>query len=371
MSRMEGSFQAAIVVIVIAMPLLAQARDIRVRLLKHVPNLQIVADHVEVDDESFATATITPDPKRGAWLIVSDRGKRRVPFGPIEIQAEKILLNHEEAPQHLMLHVRRDNSLDVVAFLSLEEYLKGVIPSEMPGGWPKAALMAQAVAARSYAYHRMTEHEALDFDVETSVVDQQFKFTPAPPSKKVSSVIAQTKDLVLVDDHRAVYEALYHADCGGMTETPENVWGGKNAVEAHADSPHPSRHWQVDLKRKSLVEKFTRYFGLDHAANLRSLQAVGRSPAGRVKEIRVDLSDAGVKEISSQEFRKIVGYEEIPSTNFQMSWWGKMLHIAGLGQGHGVGLCQLGARAMAEQGKSFRTILKFYYPSAHIARMAE
>lgn len=369
MSRTGGIIQTALVLAAIAAPKLSHARDIRVRILKHVSDVRIVAENVEVDDESFSSATITPDPKRGAWLIVSEGKKRRIPFGPIELTARKILLNQEETPRHIQLHVRQDNGIDVVAFLPLDDYLKGVIPSEMPGGWPSEALKAQAIAARSYAYRRMLERQPLDFDIESTVVDQQFRFIPEAGPKKVLNVIAQTRDMVLVDDSQAVYEALYHADCGGMTESPDNVWGGKNAAEAHADNPHRSRHWQVELERQSLVNKFTQYFGLSRTANLRSLQAVGRSPAGRVKEIRVDLSDAGVKEISSQEFRKIVGYDQIPSANFQMSWWGRMLHIAGLGQGHGVGLCQLGARAMAEQGKTFREILNFYYPRTHIARL--
>lgn len=369
MSRTGGIIQTALAIALVATPKLTQARDIRVRILKHVSDLRIAAENVEVDEESFPFATITPEPKRGAWLIVSEGKKHRIPFGPIEISARKILLNQEEAPRRLQLHVRQDNAIDVVAFLPLDEYLKGVVPSEMPGGWPSEALKAQAIAARSYAYRRMLERQPLEFDVESSVIDQQFKFTTDASPKKVLNIISQTKDMVLVDDNKSVFEALYHADCGGMTETTDNVWGGKSNLETRADSPHRSRHWQVELERQSLVNKFTQYFGLPRTANLRSLQAVGRSPGGRVKEIRVDLSDAGVKEISSQEFRKIVGYDQLPSANFQMSWWGKMLHIAGLGQGHGVGLCQLGARAMAEQGKNFREILEFYYPRTHLTRL--
>jgi stage II sporulation protein D len=209
----------------------------------------------------------------------------------------------------------------------------------------------------------------LDFDVEATVLDQQFKFSSEPPPRKIATVVKETKGLVLIDSEKEVTEALYHADCGGMTESPDNVWGGKHELHTQQDSPHRSRHWQVEFERQGLVQKFTQYFGLNRTPNLRSLQAVGRSAGGRVKEIRVDLSDAGVKQISSQEFRSIVGYDKIPSANFRISWLGPRLHISGQGSGHGVGLCQLGARAMAEQGKTFREILNFYYPKSAIAQL--
>jgi stage II sporulation protein D len=327
-----------------------------------------MAEKLTINGRFFENATMVSDPVRRTWTIQSENKKIRLALAPIEFEAERLELNDIDAPSHIKLHVRFDGTFDAVAIMPLEEYLKGVIPSEMPGGWPQEALKAQAIAARSYAYKRTIARQNLQFDVETSVLDQQYKFT-RQPSKKVERVVTATKDLVLMDDTFDVQEALYHADCGGMTETSNNVWGGKTEVQAHVDNPHPSRRWKVEFERQSLINKFTDYYGLNHKANLRSLQAVGRSPAGRVKEIRVDLSDAGVKQISSQEFRKIVGYDQIPSANFQISWWGRVLQIVGLGQGHGVGLCQLGARAMAEQGKSFREILSFYYPRMHVAHL--
>jgi stage II sporulation protein D len=350
------------------LPQSARAYDIRVRMLKHASQIKIEAQKLSVNGRFFERASVQSEPAHGAWLIQSENKKLRLKLGPIELEAEELNMNGQPAPPHLQMHVRHDGSFDVIAVMPLEEYLKGVLPSEMPAGWPSEALKAQAIAARSYAYKRTLARRDLQYDVEASVLDQQYKFI-ANPSKKIARVIDQTKDMVVMDETFDVKEALYHADCGGMTETSANVWGGKTEVRAQADSPHRSRHWQVELARQSLIDKFSQYYGLHRKANLRSLQAVGRSPAGRVKEIRVDLSDAGVKEISSQEFRKIVGFDQVPSANFQISWWGRMLHIAGLGQGHGVGLCQLGARAMAERGKSFREILGFYYPHTHVARL--
>lgn len=256
-----------------------------------------------------------------------------------------------------------------VLSLPMEEYLKGVVPHEMPSGWPLEALKAQAVAARSFAYHRLRQRQTRAFDLEAGILDQQFDITS--PIRKIDQAVEATRDLVLVDKSGEVFEAFYHADCGGQTEVEANVWGGESLNASRVDCAHPTRHWDVDFSRTDLLQLLLKHFDLPKATPLKSLQAVGHSASGRVKQVRVDFGSDRTFLISSQEFRQLVGFHRLPSTNFQVRWIGPWLHVTGVGQGHGVGLCQYGARALASQGASFREILRFYYPRAHLSNVGE
>ncbi len=251
-----------------------------------------------------------------------------------------------------------------VMTLPLEEYLRGVVPHEMPATWPNEALKAQAVAARSFAYRRILERPSREYDVDASVVDQQFKFSA--PSKKIDRVLEATRDMVLVNGSNEIFETYYHADCGGITESAANVWGGESLSPSKPDCEHETRHWTVKLSRKDLVKRLVSHFKLPEESQLKSLQTVGHSASGRVEYLRADFTSGAWRIFSSQEFRRLIGFERVPSTNFQLRWSGSTLLMTGSGQGHGVGLCQRGARAMAEQGKSFRDILAFYYPTARL-----
>jgi stage II sporulation protein D len=277
-------------------------------------------------------------------------------------------MNGHSVPPHILLYPK-STGVDVIAILPMEDYLAGVVPSEMPSSWPKEALKAQAIAARSFAYNRILQRTDREFDVESDILDQEYN--PSTVSPRLQHIVSQTRELVLLNESDQILEALYHADCGGMTENAGSVWGGRAAATSHPDCPHPSRHWKVDLDRHSLVDQIINYFGLGPTTQLNSLQAVGRDSAGRVKEVRVDLragpgGENSVHSLSSQEFRRMLGYRRIPSTNFRLTWLGPYLHLDGLGDGHGVGLCQRGARALAESGRTFEEILRFYYPGSRL-----
>jgi stage II sporulation protein D len=97
----------------------------------------------------------------------------------------------------------------------------------------------------------------------------------------------------------------------------------------------------------------------------------GRTPSGRVSNVIASLdAEGGAKSvaISSQEFRKVFGFEKIQSTDFKLSWLGEQLQLDGLGSGHGVGLCQTGAKTFAEGGADYHVILKTYYPRASLIK---
>lgn len=349
---------------------LAEARDIRVRLFKRAKQFTLIAGNgvFRIGDKRMHFKSLVLNFANGHFRYALDEQYKKVRPSALRVHAENITINGDAHPEKLALRAHLDGSVDVIALMAIEQYLRGVVPSEMYSNWPIEALKAQAIAARSYAYQRMQGREGMAFDVEASVADQQFKYYADKVPKRIDRALQETRDVILYGEKERVFEALYHADCGGMTENAANVWGG-TASQKRADCPHPTRHWRAELDRKSLVDQFISHFKLPKQTGIKSLQAVGRSQAGRVREVRVAFTEGSARHLSSQAFRKIVGYDRVPSSNFELSWLGPQLKIAGLGQGHGVGLCQLGARALAKAGKTAEEILQFYYPKTHLAQV--
>lgn len=339
---------------------------VRVRLMKNIKEVTVIAEagvlHFDGEEVEFKTAILNF--ANGRWRLSIDQDYQTKNNQTFSVQADLISLNGKVTSKTLKFNQRTTSTIDIVNILPLEEYLRGVVPSEMYSRWPLEALKAQAIAARSYAYHRMQERKDSPYDVDASTWDQRFK-VDIEIDKNVDRAISQTRNMVLVDKSHRVVEALYHADCGGRTENATAVWGGRSQTSTRT-CDHPTKVWSVNIPRRSLLKKFISYFDLDRTTSLQSLQAVGKTQSGRIKEIRADFSRGGVKLLSAQEFRKIVGFDQIPSASFGMRWLGRNLEIRGRGRGHGVGLCQLGARAMALSGQKVHEILQFYYPESRV-----
>jgi stage II sporulation protein D len=345
-------------------------KDIRVRVVKQASKMVLKAQDGRLEYESksfrFASAEVRLDNSK--FIVLMDGEWNALVAKKLRIHARDLEIDKTDAATDLILEINGDGRLDVIAALPVEQYLKSVLPAEMPLSWPMEALRAQTVAARSFAYRRMIEREGYEWDVEADVTDQKFRAGAINP--KVESLVESTRGLVLLNSQSHILRAFYHADCGGVTEDAHNVWGGNieipSAFVTRPDCPHPSPSWDVSFDRATVISKLKQYFRFKNSIELQSLQSVGRTPTGRVRGIRVNFSELGIRQISSQEFRRIMGFEKLPSTNFRLSWIGKTLKVAGLGRGHGVGLCQLGARTLAEKGSSYKEILQFYYPNTRL-----
>jgi stage II sporulation protein D len=117
--------------------------------------------------------------------------------------------------------------------------------------------------------------------------------------------------------------------------------------------------------RSRLLEEFS----LPKSTNLKTMQVSGRTPSGRVSEVIASFDVEGKfvqAKMAAQQFRKVFGFEKIRSADFSIKWFADQLLINGTGLGHGVGLCQMGARSLADEGMDYRAILKLYYPKAKL-----
>jgi stage II sporulation protein D len=152
------------------------------------------------------------------------------------------------------------------------------------------------------------------------------------------------------------------------------VWPGPHpepVLELHDDpycSACPPAHWSFRISR-SEIESRLRDAGRDVPDGW-TLSVPERDESGRVVSVAVTAPDRKGFTLTGAAFRAAVGYTDLKSTLFEVSTEGDDVLFVGRGAGHGVGLCQWGAKAMAERGKSYREILEFYYPGAQITGLS-
>ncbi|MEK2688381.1 SpoIID/LytB domain-containing protein [Bdellovibrio sp. GT3] len=284
------------------------------------------------------------------------------------IQGENLRVGGQSLPSRVMLAKGAGDQVDVVGVLPLDEYIAGVLASEMPISWPLETLKAQAVAARSYALAVMAEREDKAYHLESSVLDQVFRHIAGddsdPKLKKALQAVHETAGIKLIDRSHKVLKAYYHADCGGHTTHAKNVWsGGVNSGVAVDNScpTNPKANWTVKFTRSEIADKL----------KLPSIQEITldrMTGDTRIRGVQVAVNETDSKYISANEFRQALGFTELRSTLFDLKKNQDEFVFTGRGFGHGVGLCQWGSRALGLKGKNFNQILKHYYPAAQIAQ---
>jgi peptidoglycan hydrolase-like amidase len=230
------------------------------------------------------------------------------------------------------LEVRmRDGELVPIVVTDLETAVASAVAAESLSGTPAEALQAQAIATRSFYLASPARHRDFEF-CDTSHC--QFLREPPSNSSAAGAAAASTKGLVLL--HAGdVLAALFSASCGGRTRTLAEAGMAAESYPYYAVECPPCRstapEWESSLPAKYLA----------------SLE--NRSEAHRI------------------ELGRILGWNVIPGYNYRVTRAGGTIVVHGRGAGHGIGLCQRGASAMAASGADHRAILTYYYPNTAIA----
>jgi stage II sporulation protein D len=259
--------------------------------------------------------------------------------------------------------------------MPLESYLTGVLASEMPLTWPLESLKAQAVAARSYALAVMKERSRKVYQVESNILDQVFRPLAVddegdPLVRKALQAVRETQGQKLVIGNGRTLKAYFHSDCGGHTVSARSVWG--KAVEsgeaADASCPsNPRANWELGISKTKIYAGLKKFFSLGRSP----LQVVGlefeKGEDERVHQVRVAFNEGSPRVLSGNEFRALVGFQDLKSTLFEAKMEGETIRFRGRGFGHGVGLCQWGSRALGLQGVKYAEILRHYYPLARLS----
>ncbi len=272
----------------------------------------------------------------------------------------------------LVFHPLGSGRYDVVEYVNLEEYLYGVLPREVEPSWPLDSLKAQAIVSRTYALSNKITDVNERFDVSNSVLDQVYGGleVEAPESNRA---VDETKGEVLMDSQGKPIQTFFHSSCGGRTELPSHVWKSANAGECFGVVPDafcegdPHYKWQLTMSYSAIRERLRRA-GIN-VRPIKKITIVQKSDSGRADFFGLQ-TGRGVVEVQSNRFRLALGPENLRSTMIINMKAGKSsVWFEGRGWGHGVGLCQWGARGRALAGQSYKQILETYYPKAQLTKV--
>ena len=265
--------------------------------------------------------------------------------------------------------VRKGKGFLVINQVDLEEYVKGVVPGEVNSSWHPEMLKAQAVAARTYALYQQMLSASRDYDVVATVQDQVYKGKDGVDTA-VLRAVDETRGLVLTYQQAPIY-AAFSSTAAGLTEDAVNVWSKDypylKGVECPFDLDSPFYQWKASFRMDKL-EQNLRQQGYAVGA-ITSIESLAFSRGGRVAKLRI-LHSEGELILRGEDLRKAVGYSIVPSTQFTIDSVGREVVLSGYGAGHAVGMCQWGAKELAELGYPFSTILSYYYPGTELQEMS-
>ena len=264
--------------------------------------------------------------------------------------------------------VRRGKGFLVINRVDFEEYVKGVVPAEVNSTWHPEMLKAQAVAARTYALYQQMLSATREYDVAATVQDQVYRGKQGIDGG-ILRAVEDTRGLVVTYQDAPIY-AAFSSTAAGLTEDAMNVWSKEypylKGVECPFDLTSPYYQWKSSFKVDTL-EQNLRQQGFS-VGTIATMTPLSFSRGGRVAKLRI-LHSGGELILRGEELRKAVGYTVIPSTQFAIESIGRDVVLSGFGAGHAVGMCQWGAKELAELGYPFSTILRYYYPGTELQDM--
>ncbi len=259
--------------------------------------------------------------------------------------------------------------LALVNRVELEEYVKGVVPSEMNAAWHPEALKAQAVVARTYVLYQQGLNRDRDYDVAATTADQVYRGRQGLDGR-VQAAVETTRGLVLVYERTPIL-AAFSSTAAGPTEDALVVWSKDlpylKGVDCPFDANSPYYQWRAEFALQDLEDALRRQ-GMA-VGTIATVTPLSYSRAGRVAKLRI-LHSRGELILRGEDLRRAVGYTVVPSTQFEIESIGRTVVLAGRGAGHAVGLCQWGAKEMADSGYGFDVILRYYYPGAELSPLA-
>ena len=266
----------------------------------------------------------------------------------------------------------RKGKIHVLNRVPVEEYLRGVVPVEMPADWNAEAVKAQAVAARTYALGHRKRHGQEGYDICATTHCQQYGGKEAE-RLAASKAIDATYGEVLNQGGKLI-DAVFHTDSGGMTENSEDVWGSRIPyLRAAREMRQGTYPWEKNITATELTGLLAR-----RGKNIGELKKIELSPlkfdkagkdrtvSGRVKNV-IFIGKNGRASLSGNDLRGMLG---LKSTVFSMSLNRNVVFVKGYGWGHGLGLSQYGAKAYADSGHwDYKKILLHYYKGAELKKL--
>ncbi len=290
---------------------------------------------------------------------------------PKDLQAE-VLPIPSAAPPILDVHIADENTL---CRMDAEDYLLGVVAGEMPSSWPLEALKAQAILARTFLLKFITEKESRypGADISTDIAEAQ-AYDASAVNGRIRQAVQETRGQILLTGDGTLPYTWFHSHSGGMTETAVDGidWQGEEPAyiratpgRESADAPESVQQWTAIFS----VADFTaacRSTGAD-VTTCTGIKIGKRGKSGRAVTLLVDGTA-----VNTARLRISLGSAKMRST-LLTSWSVKdgTVTLSGRGYGHGVGMSQWGANALARIGMSAEEIALHYYQNLKVVRVWE
>jgi len=269
---------------------------------------------------------------------------------------------------NMFVRVKQEETNEIVS-VPFEDYIVGVLAGEMPVSFEIEALKAQAVAARSYVMKQMQYNKDKNYDVVDTVTNQVYldndylksvwKDDYTEKINKIKQAVIETYNEYL-EYNGKVAEAMFFSTSVGKTENSEEVFSTKvpylRSVDSKWDKISPVYEVNYEFSLKDFYEKLS----LEYKEVI-SINILDKTSTGRVKKI----------EINGKLFQgsKVVTALNLKSNHFTISQKSQTVYITTKGYGHGVGMSQYGAQAMALEGYKYNEILSHYYQGTIIKKI--
>ena len=310
------------------------------------------------------------------FLLPAMLTKREIPTNVKEVEQQtdtkKSNYEYKSYGTIKLLHSKTGQVEDI----GLDTYLYGVVSAEMPADYELEALKAQAVVARTYTIYKIEnkKHENADICDDSTCcqawVSKEDRLARWEENKKESNwqkieqCVNETKGKIITYENKPI-NAFFHANSGGTTELPVNVWGGSDfpylqVVETAGEEGYNQYASEVELLQDEVIEKLKPKYGdiqIDFSKD-DDIKILEHTDSNRVKTVKF-----GNHELSGVETRTIFG---LKSTNFEITRQENKIKFTVKGYGHGVGMSQTGADSIAKQGKNFEEIIHHFYSNVEI-----
>jgi stage II sporulation protein D len=354
----------------LALPLASAAAEdtIRVAVLNGARAAELRGADIEIVEVGPGEATWRADVVRAAVVVggIEIDGRRAPAF---RLRSERAIRLNGREYCGLLDIIRSGEGLAVVNEVPFEDYVVGVLRAEASEKWPVEMLRAQAVVARTYAAHHRSIAAGKPYHILASTLHQQYAGC-VPATSPSWGAVRDTAGQVLLWEGE-VFPAFYHTESGGYTEDPRMIFASRNMpalkpvrCEFSAGSPH--FYWSLDLRLAELTDMLRK-----NDVNVGPVTVIDvseRTPSLRAAVVTVQ-GGRGSARLRGNDFRRMIGYDTLKSTLFAVAVDGEWARFSGRGYGHGAGMCQWGAKGMAEQGYSARQILEFFYPGTTLGSL--
>lgn len=278
----------------------------------------------------------------------------------------------------------------IINELPVEEYLCGVVPSEMPASFELEALKAQAVCARSYAYKQMKNYAFKEYKAHVNDSTDYQVYNNSQQAERSTQAVKETKGQKVWYKGEIASTYYYSTSCGKTTTT--KAWGDKKSKgylksvkvegkDGDYEKELPWYRWEIKISKDQLGKIVSLNVG-KQLGEIKKVHITQKGPGDVVCEIEIVGEEDSVKVATENKIRRAFGSKEyeiilnngsrvegrelLPSAFFEVKKEGNTFIFSGGGFGHGIGMSQTGANEMAKQGKTYKEILQLFYHNVEI-----